>query len=855
MATITGSGGNNSLNGTSGNDEISAYGGQDTVNAGAGNDTVYGGTGNDSLLGQAGDDSLLGEAGHDRLFGGDGNDSLSGGDGNDSLDGGAGNDRLGGGAGNDTLAGGEGVDTADYSYGAAGATVNLATGTASIGGTDVDSLSGIENVTGTGLADSITGNASDNVIDGGGGADTIAAASGSDTIYGGDGADSISAGVTSTAPVSLDMNWSQAGADEQNVSGGVTQDTGGVTVRMTYTDDGAGTEATIESSSSVYVGAGESFSTTSNLYLAGTGTGDTSTTRIDFSASPQGGYADTVTNVQFRLNDVDMADGSWQDIITILAYDANGNAIPVTITPSGNDAASGGTITAGPTSDSATSAAGSVLVTIPGPVSWFTIDYNNTFASGQLIYVSDIQFQAVPVDNDLVDAGAGNDTVTAGIGNDTIYGGTGDDSLDGGADNDLLSGGDGNDTLDGGSGNDSLDAGLGNDLLYGGDGADTIYFGAGDDTVYGGAGDDVMDDQSGAALSGNNLLHGDAGNDLIWSGLGNDLLYGGADDDRLYGEADDDTLYGGDGNDLLDGGDGNDLLYGEAGADTLYGGAGSDRLYGGDGGDLIDGGADRDTIYGGIGDTVTGGGTGDDLDILDLSAWGKAHTNIYKDSGNPENGVVEFLDDFGAVIGTMTFTDIETIIPCFTPGTRILTARGQVPVETLRRGDLVVTRDGGLRPLAWVGRRDLTLAQLVVNPALCPVRIAAGALGEGVPAREMLVSPQHRMLIEGVRAEMLFGEAEVLVAALHLVGLPGITQDRTPGVSYIHLMFDRHEIVLSDGAWSESFQPAQRMVGGLDAARRDELLALFPELAERELAFPAARLTLKAHEARVLLAA
>ncbi len=256
-----------------------------------------------------------------------------------------------------------------------------------------------------------------------------------------------------------------------------------------------------------------------------------------------------------------------------------------------------------------------------------------------------------------------------------------------------------------------------------------------------------------------------------------------------------------------------------------------------------------------FGEVVNGGGTGDDFDTLDLTSWGKALTNIYKDPMNPENGYVEFLDAFGAVIGTMTFTEIETIIPCFTPGTLIATDRGEVPVETLRPGDMVVTRDNGLQPIRWVGRKELSFAHLVARPALRPVRIAAGSMGLAAPARDMFVSPQHRVLFEGPWAEMLFGEPEVLVAAVHMVGRPGVDQPVVRGVTYIHLMLDAHEVILSDGLWTESFQPAARMVSAMDADRAAEILALFPDLPRTETAFPAARPTLRAHEARVLLSA
>ena len=175
-------------------------------------------------------------------------------------------------------------------------------------------------------------------------------------------------------------------------------------------------------------------------------------------------------------------------------------------------------------------------------------------------------------------------------------------------------------------------------------------------------------------------------------------------------------------------------------------------------------------------------------------------------------------------------------------------------MQALIVGGLIVAI-GDWLILRWVGRRDLNLADLIAGPKLQPVRIAAGALGAGLPARDMLVSPQHRMLIEGARAEMLFGEDEVLVAATHLTVLAGVEQVLTRGVTYLHLMFDAHELIEADGAWAESFQPAERTLGDLDADQRAEIEALFPTMALGGVCFPAARLSLKSHEARVLLAA
>jgi Hint domain len=197
------------------------------------------------------------------------------------------------------------------------------------------------------------------------------------------------------------------------------------------------------------------------------------------------------------------------------------------------------------------------------------------------------------------------------------------------------------------------------------------------------------------------------------------------------------------------------------------------------------------------------------------------------------------------------------VIPCFTPGALVETDRGPVPVEKVAIGDRVLTRDSGYRPVRWCGRRDLTLADVIAQPDFRPVTIRAGALGPGLPERDLTVSPQHRMLLTGAEAELVSGESEVLAAALHLVGRPGIDRRPAAPVSYVHFMFDQHEIVRVDGAWSESFQPGQATLDGLGEASRDEIFALFPALATEPglRAYASARLSLKAHEVRAMMAA
>jgi Ca2+-binding RTX toxin-like protein len=451
--------------------------------------------------------------------------------------------------------------------------------------------------------------------------------------------------------------------------------------------------------------------------------------------------------------------------------------------------------------------------------------------------------------NDIIYAGTGHDTAFGGAGNDALFGGQGNDSLIGGGDNDQLFGGDGRDTLLGGTGNDSLDGGLGDDSLVGDDGDDRLAGDEGDDFLNGMTGNDVL-----IGGLGNDTIWGASGNDTVDAGDGNDTINAGFGDDSVNAGAGNDTVLGGDGHDTIDAGDGNDSVTVGTGDDIVFGGTGDDTLCGSTGNDSLHGGDGRDTFFAGditaaVGNDVVDGG--DDYDVLDLTAWGHSSTNIIYDVNNPENGIVEFLDANGAVIGTMTFSNIESVVACFTPGAQILTDQGELAVEDLQPGDRVLTRDNGYQPIRWTGRRDLSHAELIVEPRFNPVHIARGALGAGLPVRDMMVSPQHRMLVTGPRAELLFGENEVLVAAKHLVGLPGIEQRVSRGVSYLHILFDQHEIVRADGAWSESFQPGDLTMEALQGDQRVEINALFPELGQGAQ-FQSARLTLTAREARAL---
>jgi hypothetical protein len=268
------------------------------------------------------------------------------------------------------------------------------------------------------------------------------------------------------------------------------------------------------------------------------------------------------------------------------------------------------------------------------------------------------------------------------------------------------------------------------------------------------------------------------------------------------------------------------------------------------------GGPGDDTFIGATaGDTIDGGPGSDTINLA-----GQGPFEIVGETPDPDgdstSGTVNFLGGDGNVTGSFGFSEIEDIVPCFTRGTRIATPRGECAVEDLRVGDRVITRDNGLQKIRWIGQRALTGAELRKAPHLRPVLIRAGALGRGLPLQDMLVSPQHRMLINSERAALYFEDNEVLASARHLTDMAGVAQAGVTALTYVHFMFDQHEVVLSNGAWSESFQPGEQVLGGMGSAQRDEIFELFPELRERQgiTAYRAARRALKRHEARLLVA-
>ncbi|SEW20530.1 Hemolysin-type calcium-binding repeat-containing protein [Cognatiyoonia koreensis] len=522
-----------------------------------------------------------------------------------------------------------------------------------------------------GSSTSTTGTGND-TMHGGAGNDTIFSGDGNDRVIGSGGDDSISGGAgndviygdnaTTVTSQSESLNWSAQGADGTNLAAGFTQDTGTMNVTVNFNADGSGSGDKEVATRQQYTENGEPFDSNSALFLQGDG-GPNTTVSIIFNAESGTGMTDEVSNVAFRLNDVDVNAIQWVDVVTINAYDIDGNPVTVVMTAEGDDQVNGQTVTGqGSGVDNPDLANGSVYVEIAGPVHSIEIIYSNSVANGnQFLWITDVHFDTV-VDPD------GADSISGGAGNDLIYGGGDADTIDG-------------------------DGGL--DTIYGGDGADTINGGAQTDTVFGGAGDDVIDGGADADSlfgdSGNDTLTGSTGNDTLYGGAGNDALLGGDNDDSLFGGSGDDSITGGSGRDTAFGDSGNDNVSlgdgddvfgnftGESGNDTIAGGSGNDTLNGGEGDDTVYGGADDDLIIGASGDDTLYGGTGDDQFNIsdnhnqDQIIGGEDGDNGDIDSVNFGNststqgvnvtytGFEQGTYDYAGTTGTGSFSEIERI--------------------------------------------------------------------------------------------------------------------------------------------------------------------------------------------------
>lgn len=181
-------------------------------------------------------------------------------------------------------------------------------------------------------------------------------------------------------------------------------------------------------------------------------------------------------------------------------------------------------------------------------------------------------------------------------------------------------------------------------------------------------------------------------------------------------------------------------------------------------------------------------------------------------------------NSYGAIVD-----NIELLV-CFAGATRIETPFGQVAARDINVGDLVVTQRG-VKPVTWVGRRQVSAQDVAGNEKYLPVRISAGALGANLPRADLWVSRQHRILVRSPICTRMFGAEEVLVAAIKLTALPGIEVDTDIiEVDYVHLLFADHEVVFAEGAPCESLLLHAEALAALSPDAREEIELLFPEL-------------------------
>ena len=808
--------------------------------------------------------TLLGDApinvtelgGNNTITGNDGNNVFSVTGGIDIIDGGLGSDRL----------------VVDYSATLAaitGTTVTISSdlGTVSVIGASVEHYTVS---TGDGI-DTLTFLDGDNVIDAGTvGGNTITAGSGDNTIISGSGIDGI---ITGNGD-----NFIDAG------TGGANTITAGPT--------GAGNNTIISGSGidGIITGNGD------NFINAGTGGANTITagpTGAGNNTIISGSGIDTIL-VGSGNNYIDAGTGGANTITAGPTGAGNntiisGNGIDGIITGHGDniiDAGTGGanTITVGDGNNIIISGSGIDGITAGNGDNYILGGQGaNTIAvgSGSNVIISgggiDILTATGGGNNNIV-AGEGANAITTGAGNDVVSSGDAADTIVTGAGNDVIS-----DT--GGAG--GITAGTGHDRLimdfstktaaitstvtgvesHGGVFAGTTYSGVEEFHVTMGSGNDTI-----ATGDGADVLSGGAGADSMFSGRGSDVIYGGVGDVVDGGENLDDSDF-----DVLvlkDFGPyeivNSNSLNPENGTIYQLDAVGGNRI-----GSVVFTNIESiefvDNTVTTPEDTVLEGNLFASTTTMTIETFvvasvaysaGETAQRTEGDLTINSNGSYTFTPahNYNGPGPIATYTTINTLVSppasqtsnlminvdpveetipdymtgavCFALGTLISTANGEIPIEELNVGDLVQTFDHGLQPLRWIGRRHLDARELSANNNLRPIRIQKEVMGGKNGIHDLVVSPQHRLLIASRVAERMFERKEVLIAAKHLLGIKGVDiATDFENVTYFHILFDQHNIVYANGVLAESLYLGHQAQLSLSPSGRTEIQALFPEFA------------------------
>ncbi|WP_299876011.1 Hint domain-containing protein [uncultured Sulfitobacter sp.] len=285
------------------------------------------------------------------------------------------------------------------------------------------------------------------------------------------------------------------------------------------------------------------------------------------------------------------------------------------------------------------------------------------------------------------------------------------------------------------------------------------------------------------------------------------------------------------------------------------------------GGDLVDY-QDNDSFSGSFGDhgfvdnritgTIDGVSVNESLvnpeyayEIKDSS--GTTVGNMYAISKNTANlsDIEAFTFDFQPQGGeTYTLSSIDSVpatsysnlYVCFAAGTLIETCKGPIAVETIKPGDRVHTRDNGLKEILWSGSRAMDYQSLVLHPRSRPILIAAGALGHGIPATPLVVSPQHRVLVSSPIIERMTGQAEIMIPAKKLLGVAGVEQYLPDsGVTYVHILCETHELVNANGTFVETMYLGEQSLNLLGREDYEDIAECHPGLADQMVLHPAAQ--------------
>ncbi|CAH0262613.1 Hint domain-containing protein [Roseomonas sp. CECT 9278] len=833
---FSGSDGNDTFFGLDGNDSLDGSTGADLIGGGDGNDTLEGG--NDSPGGAA--DTMLGGKGDDRLISGSGFRNLDA----VYVDGGEGFDTL-------VLSGAGTLSNAPINFTPVSSTIEASTG---IGGTVIN----VErfDISGSEVADTIGGLDADDSLLGGRGSDLLRGEGGNDTLRDqglnpGSVAsnDTLEGGAGDDVLESTDFRISGTGTAEpgsDRIDGGEGDDLA-IIGRFQITEPGKALNFTPEDTLETALGDGGVVLGVERFNIRGTQVGDTiaGLAEGDYDDTLRGeGGADSLLGFggDDSIRDGDLSSNTDADTIfgglgsdTVVSGGGvdllvGGDSIPPA-PPEGED-------TPAPDGDDGIDLAVISRFNLATSFSFLPTDplAAETISDGTTVF----GFEYFNING-----GSGDDTI-GGLGlNDTLLGGGGNDSLLGRDGDDLLRDVNGGlDTLQGEGGNDTLEGNTGADSLVGGEGQDfadyntsaagvTVSLAPG---VVGSGGD-----AAGDTLVDIEALNGSDHNDVL-SGLAgaSDTLQGGGGDDTILATGGGDVLDGGTrtlfgigvvigtvpGHDMLDagadtagvvidlaaqtvaggllegstisrfedaaGGSGDDSLTGDGGANTLLGRDGTDTITGGAGDDSIDAGGDGDLAYwrAGDGNDTIQFGAGDDT--LYLTGWTGDDTDDWTETTEAD-GARLFVLGTGGSVRAYGLEDVT----CFLAGTMIATPTGEVPVESLRAGDMVLTGSRGEVPqgVIWMGRTRVAVAGRADPTGVAPVLIRAGALGDGLPRRDLRVSPEHGMLLDGH-----------LVPAVLLVNGTSIVQECWRAeAQYWHVELPAHGLVLAEGAPSETY--------------------------------------------------